>query len=111
MKREEEKQQLEDKILKKQKKISIDGQRQKNLDRETMPGERQERLLGQKEKELQVKTAEAAQMARLIQEEKDASEKQESGRKDVEVRLQRLQNEVEDMTKEKGGIQREDKVA
>ncbi|XP_064116552.1 myosin heavy chain, embryonic smooth muscle isoform-like [Macrobrachium nipponense] len=67
--------------------------------------ERLEKLLRQKEKHLHLKLAEAARMARLIQEQKDATEKRESERKDLELRFQCLQREVEDLSKENCGFQ------
>ncbi|XP_064122426.1 golgin subfamily A member 6-like protein 7 [Macrobrachium nipponense] len=67
--------------------------------------QRHEELLRQKEKDLQLKTEEAAQMASLIQEQNDAAEKRESDRKDLELRFQHLQKEVEDLSKEKFRLQ------
>ncbi|XP_064110371.1 hornerin-like [Macrobrachium nipponense] len=66
--------------------------------------ERQEKLLRQKERDLQIRAEKAARMARLVQEGKDATEKRESDRKDAEVRFQRLQKDVEDITKETYGL-------
>ncbi|XP_064115101.1 uncharacterized protein LOC135221211 [Macrobrachium nipponense] len=73
--------------------------------------ERQEELVRQKEKDPQLKSKEAARMARLIQELKDATKKRESSKKDVEVRSEHLQNEVEDLRKEKCGHQCEVEAA
>ncbi|XP_064104341.1 uncharacterized protein LOC135214205 [Macrobrachium nipponense] len=56
-----------------------------------------EKLLRQKEKDVQLKMAEAARIARLIQEQKDSSEKWESDRKELELRFQHLQKDLEDL--------------
>ncbi|XP_066952242.1 golgin subfamily A member 6-like protein 25 [Macrobrachium rosenbergii] len=67
--------------------------------------QRHEKLLRQREKDLQLKTEEAAQMARLIQEQNKATEQREFQTKDLELRFQRLQKDVEDLSKENCRLQ------
>ncbi|XP_066952243.1 uncharacterized protein [Macrobrachium rosenbergii] len=67
--------------------------------------QRHEKLLRQREKDLQLKTAEAAQMARLIQEQNKATEQREFQTKDLDLRLQRLREDVEDLSKENCRLQ------